>query len=624
MNAKVLRASSVARLAYRCTQALAAISALHGVPTLASDLNVEQQMKAGLVPPVLVKGEPPTLTPLSARMEALQVPAVSIAVIREGKLAWAGGFGNVRTGGPAVTSDTLFQAGSVSKALTAAAVMSLVQAGKLDLDQDVNQYLRSWKLPPSPLTEHRPVTLRELLSHSAGVNVSGVPGYGRGEQVPTLAQVLDGKAPARNPPIRVDSEPGTTWRYSGGGYAIVQQLLVDTTGRTFPELMRERVLVPFGMYHSSFQQPPSPDTLLRAAAPYAADGSPIKGGPLVYPTMAPAGLWTTPSDLARYAIGIQQAFRGHPNGALSEASARAMLSPVPAASGVPLRTSFPAGVHPGIGLILGGRTNQKYFVHPGSNSGYACYMLDYESGDGVVIMTNSDNGQRLIDEILRTIAYASQWPDYIPAQRVLATIEPSQFDEYVGAYQSSSGELAVFWRDGTHLESRVWGQPAVEVFPSSTSEYFQKDADVLWAFNVDGKGATFEVKRSESGRDQQLKKLDDHEGQSVLEQSIKTEGRVKSQTPAFGGEQALVRSIADLARGDPNYDQMVPEFATAIRQDLAGMRRFFVELGPVQSATFKRVRPGGGDVYGVTFQHGFRDIEILLAPDGRVYSMKDN
>jgi CubicO group peptidase (beta-lactamase class C family) len=624
MNTTHLRTGSDVRLLYWRPLVLAAAFALHGVPALASELNVEEQMKAGLLPTVLVKGEAPTRTSLSARMEALHVPAVSIAAIHGGKVVWAGGFGSMSVGGPPVTTNTLFQAGSVSKALTAAAVMNFVQAGKLDLDVDVNQYLKTWKLPPSPLTEHQPVTLRELLSHSGGVNVSGLPGYQAGQPVPTLAQVLDGKPPAINPPIRVDIEPGITWRYSGGGYTIVQEVLTDTTGQPFPELMRERVLAPFGMSQSSFEQPPTPGSLARAATPYAADGTAIKGGPHVYPTMAPAGLWTTPSDLARYAIGVQQAFGGHPNKVLSEASAHTMLSPVRSPSGMPLRTSFPVGVEPGVGLIIGGKTDKKYFVHPGSNDGYACYLLAYDRGDGVVIMTNSNNGQRLIDEILRTIAYASKWPDYLPAERSLAAVDPLKFDRYVGAYQSASGGLAVLWREGTHLESRVWGQPAFEIFPSSSSEYFQRTANIVWSFSDDGKGASIQVQRSESGRDQLMKKLDDQESRTVLEQSIKTEDRVKNQTPAPGGEQALLKSIGAIARGAANYDQIVPDFAQAIRQELNGLQKFFVGLGPVQSASFKLVLPGGADVYNVTFQHGSREMEVLLAPDGRIYSMNYN
>jgi CubicO group peptidase (beta-lactamase class C family) len=623
MHAPFLGGSPGARCG--CILALPVLSALLGVPALAGELNVEQQIKAGLVPPVLVRGEAPELMPLSARMDALQVPAVGIAVIHAGRLVWAGGFGRVSRGGPPVTADTLFQAGSVSKAITAAAVMSLVRAHKLDLDVDVNQYLKSWRIPPTPLIENRPVTLRELLSHSGGVNVSGFGGYEAGQPVPTLTQVLNGEPPARNPPIRVDIEPGTTWRYSGGGYTIVQQVLIDTTGRTFPELMRERVLVPFGMNRSSFQQPPSLDTLRRAATPYAADGTPIKGGPHVYPTMAAAGLWTTPSDLARYAIGVQQSFGGHPRKVLSEASARAMLSQVRSASGAPLRIAGVSDrVQPGLGLIVAGTTDQKYFSHPGSDDGYACALSAYESGDGVVIMTNSNNGQRLIEEIRRTIAYASKWPDYAPPQRVLVAIDPPQFDRYAGAYRSSSGQLAVFWREGTHLESRIWGKPAVEVFPSSTSEYFQKAANIVWTFRGDGMGGTTDVTLSESGRDQVLGRLEDHEGQAALEQSIKTEDRIKDQMPAPGGEQALLRAIANVAYGEPNYDQMVPELANSVRQELAGLQRFFGELGPVQSASFKRVLPGGRDVYSVAFQHGSREMEILLAPDGRIYSVKYN
>jgi CubicO group peptidase (beta-lactamase class C family) len=389
---------------------LAAFAALASVSASASGLDIEQQIqriRSGLLPPVLVKGEPVQLTGLSARMEALHVPGVSIAVIHNGKLEWARGFGVTRIGGPPVTPETLFQAASISKVVTTLAVLNLAQARKLDLDTDVNQYLKTWKLPTSELTRQAKVTLRGLLTHSAGITVHGFAGYEAGVPLPSVVQVLNGEPPANNSPIRVDMTPGLTWRYSGGGYVIAQQVLTDVTGVAFPKLMQDLVLRPLGMKTSSYEQPLSQDLLARAATPYRADGTAVLGGPHVYPELAAAALWTTPSDLARYAIAVQQAFSGKSERVLSAASAHAMLTPV--------------YNRQGLGLVMGGSAAHKYFNHGGANEGYRCYLVAYEAEDGAVVMTNSDSGDLLIPEILRTIAHEYRWADFAPPERTLNT-----------------------------------------------------------------------------------------------------------------------------------------------------------------------------------------------------------
>ncbi len=223
-------------------------------------------------PAVIVKGEPAATAKLADRMAALHVPGVSIAVIHDGRIEWARGFGVTRSGGPPVTPDTLFQAASISKPVAAMAVLHLVQAGKLSLDTDVNEYLKSWKVPANSFTERRKVTIRELLTHSAGMTVHGFGGYAGGAPVPTLIEVLNGEKPANSPPIRVDIEPGTLWRYSGGGYVVVQQLLLEVTGEPFPKLMHDTVLAPIGMTRSTYEQPLPQNRMAEAATPYRADG----------------------------------------------------------------------------------------------------------------------------------------------------------------------------------------------------------------------------------------------------------------------------------------------------------------------------------------------------------------
>src|SRR5690349_3012421 len=167
-----------------------------------------QQFEQGLAPTVLVKGETPKLVPLALRMGELHVPGVSIAVIHQGRIEWANGYGVTQLDGPRVTENTLFQAASISKAVFALAVMRQVEAGKLNLDANVNDYLKSWKLPDNSFTAEQKVTLRRVLSHTGGLTVHGFPGYEAGAKLPSTIQILDGASPANNPEIRVDTIPG--------------------------------------------------------------------------------------------------------------------------------------------------------------------------------------------------------------------------------------------------------------------------------------------------------------------------------------------------------------------------------------------------------------------------------
>ena len=208
-----------------------------GVLTAQATVEVEQRIRHiqdAILPVVVTKGEPLVSTKLADRMAELHVLGVSIAVIHNGEIEWARGFGVTRVGGPAVTPHTLFQAASISKPVTAMAVLHLVGSGKLDLDADVNQYLKAWKVPTNKFTETSKVTLRELLTHTAGMTVHGFPGYASDSALPTVVQVLNGEKPANTPAILVDTIPGSDWRYSGGGFVVTQVLLQDVTGKASP------------------------------------------------------------------------------------------------------------------------------------------------------------------------------------------------------------------------------------------------------------------------------------------------------------------------------------------------------------------------------------------------------
>ncbi|HSP90013.1 MAG TPA: serine hydrolase domain-containing protein, partial [Vicinamibacterales bacterium] len=284
------------------------------------------RVEQGLLPGIVIAGRPLPVKTLAARMAELKTPGVSVAVINGGKIEWARGYGVMDMGGSApVTPRTLFQAASLSKPVAALAALRLVEQGKLALDQDVNARLTSWKVPANEFTGTEKVTLRRLLSHSSGLTVSGFPGYSADAPVPALVEILDGQRPANTAAIRADVVPGTIWRYSGGGYTVMQQLLTDVTGRPFPLLLEDMVLQPIGMKDSSYEQPlPAPRRAL-AASGHRADGVLLPGRYHTYPEMASAGLWTTPTDLARFLIEIQQALQGKSK-VLTTATAREMVT----------------------------------------------------------------------------------------------------------------------------------------------------------------------------------------------------------------------------------------------------------------------------------------------------------
>ncbi len=431
------------------------------------------RIQNGLLPSATIKGNPLPGMKLEDRMRYYHVPGVSIAVFDHGKVIWTRGYGvaDVQTGRP-VTPETLFQAGSISKPIAALGALRLVERGKLMLDANVNDELRSWKLPENEFTVEQKVTLRRILSHSAGTTVHGYSGYNAGDPLPTTVQILDGAKPANSPAVRVDTIPGTTYRYSGGGMIIMQLMMMDATGKDFPGLMHDLVLDPLGMSHSTYEQPLPRERQLTAAHGYLWNGEGIPGGSHIIPEMAAGGLWSTPTDLALAAIELRNEYAGKSHKVLSQPMAREMLTRQ--------KDNW------GLGFEISKPEMTPRFDHFGVNAGFVSVLQAYrDTGSGIVIMTNGQDGEKLITEILRAVAHEYGWPDFKPSAHVLAKLDPATVPKLAGTYvlpdPDGQDKLIVTVRDGHPYLSGSYsigatyhftiGSP-VELLPEASSQFF--------------------------------------------------------------------------------------------------------------------------------------------------------
>jgi CubicO group peptidase (beta-lactamase class C family) len=333
-------------------------------------------------------------------MKQFNVPGVSIAVIKDFKIVatYAYGVADVETGAP-VTTETMFQAASISKPVAAMVSLKAVQNGRFSLDQDVNTILTSWKLPDGPFTKERRVTPRSLMSHTSGTGDGfGFPGYAPGATLPSIPQILDGVQPPSNlRAVRLERAPLTGFKYSGGAVMIQQLALIDAVGKPFGEVARDWVLEPIGMTNSTFEQPLAQHREKRAARAHNRMGARMGHPWHIYPEQAAAGLWTTPTDLARFAIEVQLSLLGKSNRVLSQTTVREMVTPV--------------GVGPyAVGFQIGKEGEGWYFMHGGGNWGFQCDLIAHRvNGYGAVIMTNGDGGGALIPRLRRLIQQEYKW-----------------------------------------------------------------------------------------------------------------------------------------------------------------------------------------------------------------------
>lgn len=430
-----------------------------------------KRVEQGLLPVVLIKSDPSWS--IAERMKFHKAPALSIAVIKDFKLEWAKAYGlkDLETGEP-VTTETLFQAGSISKSVNAMVAMKKVEQGRISLDEDINAKLTSWKLPDNEFTAKKKVTLRNLLSHTAGTTVHGFPGYAVTEKVPTLQQILDGTAPANTAAVRVDFEPGSRFRYSGGGTTISQLAIMDIEKKPYPDIAKETVLAPLGMSNSTYSQPLPADWIKKAATGYRGNGSEVEGKIHIYPEMAAAGLWTTPTDLAKFAIELQLSLAGKSNKVLTKQSVETMT------------TSYKDDV--GLGFFIERHGNALYFGHGGADEGFrAELVVSRDKGYGVAVMVNSDNGQ-ILREVIRGVAREYGWDEFLPVPVEIISLDATKVADFAGRFQVNPDRVLTITpitaNSKTVLQAKPTGDPAFELLPISETTFIRRDANVKYNF----------------------------------------------------------------------------------------------------------------------------------------------
>ncbi len=453
---------------------------MHAGDPLPDNVANRKAVESHLLVETELQSRPMQRADLDARMDFYKVPGVSIAVIQDYRVEWARGYG-VREAGTTlpVTAETLFQACSISKCVAAATALRLVEAGRLDLDEDVNRYLTSWKVPANGSWQPH-LTLRQILSHTGGVNVHGAPGYAPGQPIPTLLQVLNGEPPAITPAVMVNGLPGTQYRYSGGGYCILQQMLTDVTAVPFPALARELIFEPLGMTRSAFENPLPTALWDNAASGHNTLADTVNADKWqVYPEMAVGGLWTTAAELARFVLELQEARAGRSTRLLSAETVHQML------------TSHASDYNVGLGLYLFGAGAARYFSHTGAHLGWKNVMLGYaDNGQGAVVLTNNGySGSYLYQEILRAIASVYAWPEYLPKAKLAVAIDAARLGAYVGEYELPSGVRIQVTLQGDRLYLTASGQPPIEMLAENESTFFAGEVNVEVTFERDEAGA---------------------------------------------------------------------------------------------------------------------------------------
>lgn len=477
---KYFKKSSVL-LIFACFQ----VSILFGqtVKNYSQEIEVKiKQVESNLTGAVQIENIEPIKWTLAERMKFYHANGISITVIKDYKIEWTKSYGWADSlEQRPVTPITRFQAGSNSKSLNAIGVLKLVQDGKINLNEDINKYLKTWKFPYDTLSKDKKITVANLLSHTAGITIHGFPGYEIGDTIPTLTQILDGQKPANTKAVRSMYEPSLKYQYSGGGTTISQLIVEDVTGLPYDEYMWKNVLKPIGMTNSSYTQPPKKKIEKFLATGYYNDGKPVKGKYHIYPEQAAAGLWSTSNDLAKYVIETQLSLEGKSQKVLNRQTTTLRLTPYIDSSSA-------------LGVFVLNKGGVKYFNHGGVDEGFVSqYIGSFEGGNGVVVMTNTYNTS-LYNEIIYSVASTYNWKNYSPEVRKTITLPDTLINSYIGKYILENDTLAIVKKSDVIYIDDLTEKTSWKMYFTDNAKFFVLENRMKFVFLIDNINKSISLK----------------------------------------------------------------------------------------------------------------------------------
>ncbi len=441
------------------------------------------RIENGLEPSFQIVGDSVPNYSIEERLKELGIPGFSIAVLNNGEIEWAKAYGYADISEDRkMDTETMLLAGSISKPVAALRAHQLAEEGKIDLDANINDYLTTWKLPDNEFTEKEKVTTKRILNHTAGLTIWGFPGYDKGDTIPSVPEVLDGKGNTGE--VRVYKEPGESWMYSGGGYTIIQLMMTDVEQRSFPELMQENVLDPLGMTSSTFINPLPEKYHSIAATGYRSNGDEVEGKWPIYPEMAAAGLWTTPSQLILWAKEIQQIQQSQKDGFLKVETVNAMLT----------QGKGNHGLGPGV--------NEHSYGHGGADDGFRAQMSAWKDKPiAVVMMVNSDNGS-IMQEVMLSIAKEYNLLGVKPRTRSVTEQSKEELERFVGKFNFADlGDAEVKIKDnGLEFTAAFLDNPLFALPETDTKFFDTTDGEYFEFLIKDGKAVSFKVQGYEAKR----------------------------------------------------------------------------------------------------------------------------
>jgi len=452
-------------------------------------------VEKSLVGTIQLEGETPYT--IAERLAHYKIPGLSIAVIQHHQLKWAKAYGyandSLKT---PLTTQTLFQAASVSKSLNGVGVLKLAQQKKLDLYKDINTYLTSWQFPYDSLSKGKKINTANLLSHTASLTVHGFEGYQPGTPLPTIIQILDGVEPANSAPVRSMFEPGLRSEYSGGGITVSQLIVMDVTHMPYADYMKKEVLQPLGMTSSTYSQPPVDVKPALLATGHNGDGKPMEKNYQIHPEQAAAGLWTNPTDLAKFIIETQLAYEGKSAKVLNQASVQLELTPYQnkkAALGVFI------DIYP---------DSTTYFGHGGANIGFRCqYYGSLKDGNGVVVMVNSDNSG-ILQEVINSVAKVYGFKGlYHSTVKKTVAVADDVLQTYTGDYQLGPNLVLTVYKEGKSIYARAPNEPGLELIPETQTKFFPRELPAYIEFKKDDTGKVTALVLTHNGQQQEGKKI---------------------------------------------------------------------------------------------------------------------